>query len=293
MPNRKAHPGFFSTFCEGVSICVANRHLPTAWIVAWRRALRLPFKQHLRCIELEITTACNLGCTQCDRSCGADQALSRELMTVDQVRRFVAQSVAARRQWLQIKLLGGEPSLHPELGAILDVLRCYRDEHSRGTRIDLISNGYGRAVQERLAAIPADVRVHCTWKETRDQGTFETYNVAPCDLAAFEGADFCVGCVVPEVCGMALTRYGYYPCGAGASVDRVFGMGLGIRELQEATAPRLMEMRGKLCRYCGHFKSWGRYARFARRPEEDWTTSPSWKQAYAAYASKRPDLPLF
>src|SRR5262249_20587376 len=61
-------------------------------------------------IEIDITYACNLNCYNCNRSC--EQAPTGEHMTVEQVERFVAESVAAGKQWKRIRLLGGEPTVH-------------------------------------------------------------------------------------------------------------------------------------------------------------------------------------
>ena len=278
----------------GAKICVHNRRFPTAVISAYRRAFRRSFRQDERCIELEITTICNLGCGQCDRSCSAEQASAKEWMSVDQVEKFISQSVRERRRWRQIKILGGEPTLHAELDRILSLLRRYRDEYSKRTQITVISNGFGKDVDRILASIPRDITVSNTSKTSRKQGGFDTYNVAPYDLEEFDNKDFRTGCAVPEVCGMALTRYGFYTCGAGASVDRVFGFGLGIHDLADATSARLKEQRKVLCSYCGHFKSYGIYSNVSYSEKPEWrSVSPSWVKAYQAFKKQRPLLKLF
>ena len=215
-------------------------------------------------------------------------------MSEEQIARFIEQSVKLKKRWFQISVLGGEPTLHPHLDQILLLLRKYRDEHSRNTRIVLVTNGYGAVVSRKLDSLPSDIIINNTGKTSRDQDRFSTSNIAPRDMAAFEGKDFCEGCIVPELCGMALTRYGYYTCGAGASVDRVFGFGVGVRELAEVTPERVREQRRALCGYCGHFKDWGLYTP-ANPDTETWPSgvSPAWAKAYADYRLQPPALQLF
>jgi hypothetical protein len=67
-------------------------------------------------VQLEITTLCNLSCPNCDRNCGLGQAPTDERMTVGQVRHFLAESRELRgRPWRRIVVIGGEPTLHPEM----------------------------------------------------------------------------------------------------------------------------------------------------------------------------------
>ena len=232
-------------------------------------------------IELEIITACNLKCFNCDRS--SRQAVSAELMTVEQVARFVDESLELEWRWRKIALLGGEPTLHPHFFAILDEIDRYRSAFP-DVFVQLISNGYGARVDRVLARVPLWVTVRNTRKHSPRQDHFDAYNVAAQDLPEYADADFSRGCTIPFACGMALTRYGFYPCGAGASVDRVFGWGRGVLALRDVTAEGLVAEFSRLCRYCGHFH--GRKAGYE-------TMSPSWVAAYERWQRARPQLPLY
>jgi Radical SAM superfamily/4Fe-4S single cluster domain len=232
-------------------------------------------------IELELITACNLKCFNCDRS--SRQAVSAELMTLEQVARFVDESLELGWRWRKIALLGGEPTLHPRFFEILDELDRYRASEP-GVVVQLISNGYGRKVERVLARLPDWVTLRNTHKTTPRQYHFDAYNVAPQDLPEYADADFSRGCTIPFMCGMALTRYGFYPCGAGASVDRVFGWGRGIGSLGEVTPEGLVGEFTLLCRYCGHFH--GKKAGFE-------VMSASWVEAYDRWHRDRPRLPLY
>jgi hypothetical protein len=250
------------------------RHAPT--LFAWRTSTQR--------IDVDITTRCNLQCPNCNRAIGV--APSDELLSVEQLARFVDESLGLRWRWRVIRLVGGEPTLHPQLSAILDAVHQYKDAHP--SCVVLVStNGYGTAVRRVLAALPR-------WVETSNSGKssnvnrFQSYNVAPVDVARLRDSDFARGCFVTEYCGMALTPNGLYCCAPGAAVDRVFGFDVGARSLAAITPDLFDKQRRCLCRYCGHFKY--NYA-------EPWVTdgrvSPAWDGALERYRRKRPVLTPF
>ena len=107
----------------------------------------------------------------------------------------------------------------------------------------------------------------------------------------YKTADFNKACAITEVCGLGLTRYGYYICGAGAAVDRVFGFDVGIKKLALVDNHKLKKQRELLCKYCGHYKD----ANF--RGGRNWIDaekmSASWITAYENYKKERPKLTLY
>jgi hypothetical protein len=252
---------------------------------------------NLQRVEIEITTACNLRCLNCDRS--VRQAPSSEAMTVEQIERFVDESLALDWRWERISLLGGEPSLHPDLDAILGVLDRYRSVRPK-TTFRMFSNGYGKRVAAVLARVPAWLEVINTAK-TREPPLFSPINMAPADSPEYAHADFSKGCLITEWCGLGLTRYGYYPCGAGASIDRIFGFDIGIKSLAEVTEERMTERLRSLCSLCGHYRAFDQKIEYMKirdkRVLTEWTReeriSPTWEQAYARYKERAPLLRLY
>jgi hypothetical protein len=203
-------------------------------------------------------------------------------MSVAQVARFVDESVALDWRWQRITILGGEPTLHPDLQPILDELDRYRSRVP-DTIIGITTNGYSDAVQAAIEQLPSWVDVRNTYKVTIEQ-PFVLYNLAPMDLPEYREGDFSRGCDIPFVCGMGLTRYGFYACGAGASVDRVVGYDCGVKRLADVTPDALMVAFSRLCRYCGHFH--GRTGRTE-------LMSSSWTAAYDRWRARPPTLSLY
>ncbi len=215
-------------------------------------------------IQLEITWACNLACPNCDRCCGT--APSKERLALEQVKQFVADSQAAGHFWRRIDILGGEPTLHPDLLAILDAVRPI------AKRVRLTTNGTGPFVEKVLATIPDWVIVRNS-HDKKESPNFEAFNAAPNDVS---GAGPAQACSIPWRCGLAFTPRGYFLCGSGAAVARVFGIPSGIDRLGNMDAPHLRRQRQQLCNYCGHSRS------VAHRTDSQ-ELSPSWKKALEEY----------
>jgi len=250
------------------------------------------FEPNLEKLEIEITSVCNLKCDSCDRS--SYQAHSNEFMTVEQIKKFVDQAINANYKFKRINILGGEPTLHPKFFDVLNELKRYKDYS--GCKLQIISNGHGDKVNSILNKIPDWCVVKNTSKESSSQ-KFSTYNIAPRDLyKEFENADYTTGCWITANCGLGLTKYGFYCCGAGASVDRVFGFNIGIKNITDVAVGLKMQM-SQLCSVCGHFKDFDIIDTKVVDEDKLWTekveVSESWQKAYKEYKINKPVLDLF
>ncbi len=284
----------------------------TATVAAWVRSAARPLADRLdlrlaersgppyapshRRIIIDITSACDLGCDDCDRSCGLGQAPSGEHMGIDQIAAFIAESIDARRAWRRITLEGGEPSLHPRLGEIVDLLLGFIRRHSPRTSLELVTNGLGPASRQAEAALRrTPVIVINTRKALRAQPHHLPFNLAPCDAADAGNADPSEGCPLPACYGLGLTRHGYYPHPVCGGIDRVFGFDIGRQRLP-APGDQMRDQLARLCRYCGLFGAFGRRGPMDRRRASGGNgsaVSPSWRDAYERYRVAPPALTAY
>lgn len=114
------------------------------------------FVPNLKKIEIEITTWCNLMCTNCDRS--VKQSPSWERMTAEQIQKFVDESIWLKREWEYIWLIGGEPTLHPDLDSIFEILKTYKTQYPYCV-IEVVTNGYWDLVKNKIEKLPHRVQV--------------------------------------------------------------------------------------------------------------------------------------
>ncbi len=246
------------------------------------RILGPQFRRSLDRLELDITYACNLHCFNCNRSC--EQARTNDHMSVDQICHFLAESRDRGQKWRMIRVIGGEPTIHPNFLEIIGLLAEYRRTFSPATRIVVCTNGYGDKVQRTLARLPPEIVVENTSKESPVQPTFMTFNVAPVDVPEFADSDYANGCSIIKKCGFGLAPSGYYPCGPAGSIDRVFGFNLGRKTLPAPGDDMHEELR-KFCSVCGIFKR-----SVQTQPLIQPVMSPTWSKAYVAWAKQHPQL---
>ncbi len=259
---------------------------------AWRRIrtgrviTKLLGPQYVRSrskIEIDITYACNLFCLNCNRS--VTQAPESRHMPLRMIQRFVDDSIARGKRWERIRVLGGEPTLHPEFLEIIAELRRYRAWNLQ-CRIEVVTNGYGEFVKARLAQLPEDIWIEDSAKTNVIQPSFRPFNMAPIDDPAFASADFTNGCAIMDECGMGLTPTGYYPCALAGGIDRVVGIGLGKPGLPD-DGDSMLEAARAFCRLCGRFKD-GHYIPPELRPAlTSEQISPTWQEAYSKWRDQR------
>ncbi len=236
-------------------------------------------------IDIDITWSCNLRCFHCNRSC--QQAPTEERMTVGQIRRFLEESRERGVAWKKIHLIGGEPTLHPQFGEILEMVREYRGRYSPGTNIKVTTNGFGDQVSRVLAGIPKDVDLRNTRKISRQQDDFIRFNLAPRDSPDYAGADFSNACCVTRDAGIGLCRFGYYPCVGAGAIDRIFGFDCGRKTLPDPDDGMEAELM-RFCSLCGFFR-----LNYTSEVDGGLTMSPTWQRAYEAWHARPPSLTPF
>jgi len=245
------------------------------------------FKTSLDLIEIDITFSCNLKCYNCDRSCS--QAPSDDYISVDQIQKFINESLTSDRSWKRIRILGGEPFLHPDIIIILDMLNTFVKDHSPATRLEIVTNGYGSVVKDAIKKVPSNIFIKNTGKTGKFQQKFEAFNLAPIDKRIFFITDYSNKCWVTSYCGIGLNPFGYYLCGVGGSIDRVTGMDIGLKELPKENETFISQSKSFCC-LCGHFFSRDFIPINTRIPVKGEPKSKSWKAIYDRYRNFPPQL---
>lgn len=259
------------------------------YLDSWIRVQKLPTKllgpRYIRShslIELDITYRCNLHCINCNRSC--KQAPSTKQITIEQVQMFIKESIEKNIKWERIGVLGGEPTLHPDVLEILSLLIEYKKNSHSNVNIVLYTNGYGNKVADVLSKVPIDIEITNS-KKTSERNKFYPFNKAPRDSILFKNADFSNGCTITSYCGIGLTPYGYYCCSIAGSIDRVFGFDMGRKELP-STNDAMVDQLKVFCKLCGSFC-------YGHSMTESEVMSPTWKEAYKKYNKMEPSLSLY
>ena len=210
----------------------------------------------VRIIQLEITYRCNLLCDRCNRHCNLSflPYLKDADMTEKQIGRFIRQVKEKGVQLEQLRVLGGEPLLHPQIEKYLFLL--HRDLMSPGLldTMVIVTNGIIPR-SERLAAFLNDsaiqplvesgrIRFQAAWegKERDFRGVF----IAPVDMGMSWRE-----CGVTRVCGSLLNTYGYWPNGNCAAIARLFYLPrYAKQEFPIVFEENWPALENDLCRFC-------------------------------------------
>lgn len=253
---------------------------------------RQTFLPNLHQIEIDITYECNLKCINCNRS--STQSPITGGMAFEQIEMFVRESIAMGKKWKLINLLGGEPSLHKDFLAIVDlILYEYITKHSQSSILQITSNGFGEFVQEQLDKLPHHPNLiidRASFKDQRVVSYFSPFNDAPIDKQDGEDQEYHKGCWITAYCGIGLNQLGYYPCAVAGGIDRIFQLGLGLVSLYDVDESIARQL-DTFCRYCGNFSDYAdNGGNFIPRHEKAALTKPiiseSWKAAYRKYNDK-------
>lgn len=239
-------------------------------------------------IILDITYVCNLNCIKCNRSCR--HAPSDDMMTLSQVEAFLRESVDRRRKWRQIWIEGGEPTLHPDLDGILDLIMDYRKKHNPSLKIQVNSNGFGAETVRKLQQIGRRVKIYSSEKTSPDVDYFCAFNLAPCDFDVFSKTDFSMGCYYPSFYGLSLNMYGYYHCSNAGGIDRVLGLDIGMKSLPDEKDRWWQKQMSQLCKYCGYFVENNRCHLSIAPPDVDFFISDSWQKMFERYHAEKISL---
>ena len=215
-----------------------------------------PMRGKVRILQLEITYRCNLLCNHCNRHCNLTflPYLKDADMTEEQIDRFIRQVKENSVHLDQIRILGGEPLLHPKIENFL--FKLHRELMMDGLldTIVLVTNGI-LSRQERLATFLNDTTIKPLLESGRisfqvawegKEHEFRGVLIAPVDM----GMPW-QECGVTRACGSLLNAYGYWPNGNCAAIARLFYMPhYAKREFPVIFEENWPTLGNDLCRFC-------------------------------------------
>ena len=205
-------------------------------------------------LEIQLLLACNWSCHACDQfsQFGQISWVKRGTMTLAQVQNFVDEMRSANAYFGRIRLVGGEPSLHPKLLEIITILYGLVQSGHVG-HLEMVTNGSHPEKIEPIRHMIERVRPS---GESAKQKHHTANLVHTPALLGYEGKR----CGQPEHCGWSLSTYGYAPCSSAAGFMRLRDlMGPDYNRLDlplagrrdggtNANWPKLQD----LCNHCYH-----------------------------------------
>ncbi len=217
----------------------------------WKEQPSDPSKVWLnKSLEIQILLACNWSCIACDQFSQFSKFswVKKGTMTLEQIEHFCREMQAGNFYFGRIRLVGGEPTIHPKFAEIVMTLHSQLVLSGNVGIIEVVTNG---SHPEKIAP----VRNLINRVRVSDDGDKQKHHTAnlintPASLG-YEGKR----CGQPEHCGWSLSYYGFAPCSSAAGIMRLRDLMPEHQRLElpqvkgtEANWPKLQS----LCNQCYH-----------------------------------------
>lgn len=215
-------------------------------------------RPNMNWLELDITYVCGMNCRNCNRMTGIAPGRPEEDMTVGQVEKLIEDSVRLRYPWQEWFLVGGEPTTHPDLDAIIERIAAYRATANPILKLTVATHGFGEYTKRRLEEL-ATRFPFLQFLNSKKSGPVHTDFIAPCIAAcdldpAWARSHVYQGCSVSGHCGVSMNYQGFYPCAVAGAIDRIFGLNQAIPELADVSEVTTTEKYQVFCRLCGYYR---------------------------------------
>jgi hypothetical protein len=164
-------------------------------------------------LELNITLKCNLACSNCNRMCNIYRDRT-EHMSLDQIKKFIEHAKNGGGI-NKLKVLGGEPLLHPQFVDIYNLL-CEAGKQGIIRYIKIETN--------KTVPFPkVENYPFVCWKgRPPNKKKHQPFLWSPKDLGVVKTAQ--PHCPQLTKCGFSLDKYGYLPCSLAIMISRLFGL---------------------------------------------------------------------
>lgn len=247
----------------------------------------MPEKMHVtnvKKLEIDITHVCTLQCFNCDRGLSLIPGGKDTNIGLEQINKFIDQTITNNHQWQQIRVMGGEPTVHPEFNNIIQSLFNYKSEYNKSLRLIVATNGHTDFTKNKLDWLELNypsIIVENTSKISNYQTGFDLIHYAPSDINNDPNHQY-RGCWTTEACGVGLNASGFYCCAVGGAIDKFFKYDIGFKDLTDVTAENMSKMFNPLCSKCGRHD----YLR-GDNDNIEVATSKAWKECLDSFDANK------
>ena len=197
---------------------------------------------HSDTIELHLTYHCNLACRYCNRCCGLGVSHTPD-MEWPEIRRAL---YGSGQSWKRIVLIGGEPTLHPN---VIPVARECRSAFPEA-RVVIVSNEHTEE-SRRIVATLEDLGVQRHSQDRKEASVLHVCRdmyLSRSDLRILRDGDCDCDWRAAD-CGFSADAFGITACSCGGAIDGILGLGVRTWDWAEVKNPDRLR---RLCEHCGH-----------------------------------------
>ena len=205
-------------------------------------------------ILLLITLRCNFECDNCVTNCNKKQAPSNEIMSLENIERFIKDTIECNKKYKIVILSGGEPTLHPQFKEICLMFEKANRENHFASSLMICTNGYASKTKELLKFAEEHSFVIQNSNKTEEQRNktmkwrWFPFNVAPVDVGYEPSFN---GCEQSETCGLGYDNKGYWGCPHSAIIAKIFDYESVCTSVKELTEDKIKKSWEQHCKLCG------------------------------------------
>jgi len=205
-------------------------------------------------LEIDITYTCGLRCPNCNRLTDLKPGSPSEWVSVEQIRQLINESKACKYPWRKWWPIGGEPTTHPELIRLLELIAHYRDWRGLAQfQVGIATHGFQvQAILQEVQAEYPFVEILNSHKVPGEPRDFVAVLDAAIDrLPSLPSEPH--GCGVSWRCGISMNYAGFFPCCVAGAMYRVAKIGYPLRNVQDITIEAIRQQYRAYCPLCGYF----------------------------------------
>lgn len=206
---------------------------------------------------LNITFACDNACVGCNRACFLKPPHT-PAMTRERLMHFFAEVQSNGIRLKRMRIIGGEPTLHPEFTEIVAMVANYARSTGSGCRVRL----YSTTRTERAKRLVAEVK-----REFPNLKLFIDEKEGPTTFPPLtryifvDPKDAGINCPWPcpimggrGMCGYGVDQLGYSLCPTAGTIDTLLGLNSRAKELRQMLDPDFVRWQAEtVCAECGNY----------------------------------------
>lgn len=209
-------------------------------------------------VALNLTFQCNLSCVGCDRA-SFIKPMHSPPMTLPRLRAFFDEVQSEGVELKRIRLVGGEPTLHPDFYEMTALCAAYAEKHQCNIRI--FSNRHAELSRQVLRLVKQ------RWPTIQLMGEHKKRSWVFPPMTRFEYVsplDAGIDCAMPcpnmaarGKCGAGVDEVGYSLCPTAGPIDAILDLGARAKTIKQMLDRDFIRWQCEtVCSRCGQFMAY-------------------------------------
>lgn len=208
-------------------------------------------------LEIDITFNCSLRCLNCDRGLSIINHSKNTDMQIEQITKFISESINCNHLWERIRIMGGEPTLHPDFESIINLFADYKEKYNKEVELIVSTNGFSKITISKIEWVKKNypnIIIENSNKKGNEQKDFHLIHMAPSDIHRGDDSEYnYLGCWATEACAISLNYSGFYCCAVAGMIARVFNYDIGIKSVEKLSINEFEKTFNQVCSKCGRY----------------------------------------